>query len=144
LAPVLLPITLAAVGGAGIINFWLAVRTGLIRHETGVELGDGGNVPLIRRMRAHANFVEYAPFVLLLIALIEFSIGSPVWLWAVSSVFLIARIAHALGMDGMPGGRAAGTFVTFAVLLALSVYAVALPFTGGIGRVVTETVIRVR
>jgi len=144
LAPVLLPITLAAVGGAGIINFWLAVRTGLIRHETGVELGDGGNVPLIRRMRAHANFVEYAPFVLLLIALIEFSIGSPVWLWAVSSVFLIARIAHPLGMDGMPGGRAAGTFVTFAVLLALSVYAVALPFTGGIGRVVTETVIRVR
>jgi len=144
LAPVLLPITLAVVGGAGIINFWLAVRTGLIRHETGVELGDGGNVPLIRRMRAHANFVEYAPFVLLLIALIEFSIGSPVWLWAVSSVFLIARIAHALGMDGMPGGRAAGTFVTFAVLLALSVYAVALPFTGGVGRVVTETVIRVR
>ena len=144
MAPVLLPITLAAVGGAGIINFWLAVRTGLIRHETGVELGDGGNVPLIRRMRAHANFVEYAPFVLLLIALIEFSIGSPVWLWAVSSVFLIARIAHALGMDGMPGGRAAGTFVTFAVLLALSVYAVALPFTGGVGRVVTETVIRVR
>ena len=144
MAPVLLPITLAAVGGAGIINFWLAVRTGLIRHETGVELGDGGNVPLIRRMRAHANFVEYAPFVLLLIALIEFSIGSPVWLWAVSSVFLIARIAHALGMDGMPGGRAGGTFVTFAVLLALSVYAVALPFTGGVGRVVTETVIRVR
>jgi len=143
-APVLLPITLTAVGGAGIINFWLAVRTGLIRRQTGVELGDGGNLPLIRRMRAHANFVEYAPFVLMLIALIEVSIGSPVWLWAVSSVFLIARIAHALGMDGMPTGREAGTFVTFAVLLGLSVYAVALPFTGGVGRQVTETVIRVR
>ncbi|AOH86588.1 GST-like protein [Sphingomonas panacis] len=139
-----MPITLTAVGGAGIINFWLAVRTGLIRRQTGVELGDGGNLPLIRRMRAHANFVEYAPFVLMLIALIEVSIGSPVWLWAVSSVFLIARIAHALGMDGMPTGREAGTFVTFAVLLGLSVYAVALPFTGGVGRQVTETVIRVR
>jgi len=144
LAPVLLPITLTAVGGAGIINFWLAARTGLIRRETGVEIGDGGNVPLIRRMRAHANFVEYAPFVLLLIALIEFSIGSPVWLWAVSSTFLIARIAHALGMDGMPLGREAGTAVTFAVLLGLSVYAVALPFTGGLGRPVMETVIRVQ
>ncbi|RZF63348.1 MAPEG family protein [Sphingomonas populi] len=139
-----MPITLTAVGGAGIINFWLAVRTGLIRRQSGVGIGDGGNVPLIRRMRAHANFVEYAPFVLLLIALIEVSIGSPVWLWAVSSVFLIARIAHALGMDGMPGGREGGTFVTFAVLLGLSVYAVALPFTGGFGHAATETVIRVR
>jgi len=143
LAPVLLPITLTAVGGAGIINFWLAVRTGLIRRATGVEVGDGGNLPLIRRMRAHANFVEYTPFVLLLIALVEFNIGSPTWLWAVSAVFLLSRIAHALGMDGMPAGRAVGTAVTFAALLGLSAYAVALPFIGG-ARTGAETMIRVR
>lgn len=138
----MLPITLAVAGGAGIINFWLAMRTGQVRLATGVSVGDGGNEALIRRMRAHANFVEYAPFVLLLIALIEFSTGSSVWLWAVSAGFLIGRIGHALGMDGMPGGRAAGTFVTFAVLLGLSVYAVALPLIGA-ARPATETVLRV-
>jgi uncharacterized membrane protein YecN with MAPEG domain len=143
LAPVLLPITLAAVGGAGIINFWLAVRTGLIRRATGVEVGDGGSQPLIRRMRAHANFVEYTPFVLLLIGLIEFNIGSSAWLWGVSAAYLLGRIAHALGMDGMPAGRAIGTAVTFAALLGLSLYAVALPFIGG-AHPHAETIIRVQ
>lgn len=143
MASVLLPITLAAAGGAGIINFWLAVRTGLIRRATGVELGDGGSAPLIRRMRAHANFVEYTPSVLLLIALIEFNIGSPAWLWVVSAAFLLSRVAHALGMDGMPAGRAIGTAVTFAALVGLSAYAVALPFIGG-AHMAAETMIRIR
>lgn len=140
---VLLPITLAAAGGAGFINVWLAVRTGMIRRATGVDVGDGGSVPLIRRMRAHANFVEYTPFVLLLIGLIEFNMGSAEWLWGVSAAFLLARVAHALGMDGMPAGRAIGTVVTFAALLGLSAYAVALPFIGG-AHAGGETILRVR
>lgn len=142
LSQMLLPITLVAAGGAGIINFWLAIRTGQIRQKAGVSIGDGGNDSLIRRMRAHANFVEYAPFILLLIALIEFSVGSTVWLWGVTAAFLIGRIGHALGMDGMPGGREVGTLLTFAILLGLSIYAAVLPFTNG-AKPDVETVIRV-
>lgn len=141
--PVLLPITLAAAGGAGIINVWLAVRTGMIRRASGVEVGDGGNVSLIRRMRAHANFVEYTPFVLLLIGLIELNVGSAAWLWGVSAAYLLGRVGHALGMDGMPAGRVIGTLVTFAALLGLSAYAVALPFVGG-AQTAAETMIRMR
>ena len=70
-----LPVTLVTAGGAAIINFWLAMRVGAARRATGVSIGDGGDLRLIARMRAQANFVEYAPFILILIGLIEFTEG---------------------------------------------------------------------
>ncbi|MDO7841656.1 MAPEG family protein [Sphingomonas immobilis] len=135
----LLPITLATAGGAGLINLWLAIRTGMVRRPAGVMIGDGGNALLQARMRAHANFVEYAPFVLLLIALIEFAAGSSTWLWVVSAVFLLGRLAHPLGMEAKGGGgigRMIGFATTALILLGLSLYAVALPFTASAAPVV--------
>ena len=120
--------TLVTAGAAALINLWLAMRTGSVRSKSKVSIGDGGNDALIRRMRAHANFVEYAPFVLILIGLIEFSCGSSWWLWGVSAAFLLARVAHPLGMDGLPAGRMVGTLVTFLLLLGLGGFAIALPF----------------
>ncbi len=58
MATILLPITLVTAGAAAIINLWLALRTGAVRRASKVDVGDGGNEALIRRMRAHANFVE--------------------------------------------------------------------------------------
>ena len=65
---------------------------------------------------------------LILIALIEFTTGSSTWLWVASGAFLIARVAHPLGMDGVPGGRMVGTLITFLLLLGLGAYAISLPF----------------
>lgn len=124
-----LPITLAATGAAAIINVWIALRAGRARTQGKVSIGDGGNLALIARMRAHANFVEYTPFVLLLTALIELNIGSPLWLWAVIALFLLGRVLHPLGMDGLPRARFFGTIVTLLTLFGLGVFAVALPFT---------------
>jgi uncharacterized membrane protein YecN with MAPEG domain len=126
---IMLPVTLATAGAAAIINFWLSMRTSAVRRSEKVSIGDGGNTRLIARMRAQANFVEYAPFILILIGLIEFTTGTSTWLWVVSAAFLLARIAHPLGMDGMPAGRTVGTMVTLVLLLGLAVYAVVLPFT---------------
>ena len=50
-------------------------------------------------MRAQANFIEYTPFVLILIGLIELAEGSQLWLWIVGVVYILARIAHGFGMD---------------------------------------------
>ena len=125
---IMLPITLMTAGAAAIINLWLAMRTGAVRTKAKVSIGDGGNEGLIRRMRAHANFVEYAPFILILIGLLEFTTGTSIWLWVASALFLVARIAHPLGMDGLPVGRMLGTILTFALLLGLGGYAVVLPF----------------
>jgi uncharacterized membrane protein YecN with MAPEG domain len=81
-------------------------------------------------MRAHANFVEYAPFILILIALIEFTSGSSWWLWGASAAFVVARILHALGMDGFKIGRMVGTILTFVLLLGLGGYAIVVPLLG--------------
>jgi uncharacterized membrane protein YecN with MAPEG domain len=125
--PIILPITLTTAGATALIAFWLALRTGNVRRAAKVSIGDGGDAALICRMRAQANFTEYAPFVLLLIALIEFTAGTSTWLWIASVAFLIGRILHPLGMDGMKFGRSIGTALTFLLLVGLGLYAISLP-----------------
>lgn len=126
----LLPITLTMAGAAALINVWLAWRCGQVRHARKILTGDGGDPMLIARMRAQANFVENAPFFLILLALIEFARGPRTWLWLVGIAFLLARILHAFGMDqpkaNLPRGIGAG--VTLAVLIGLALYALALPY----------------
>jgi uncharacterized membrane protein YecN with MAPEG domain len=127
MGPTMLPITLTAAGGAALINAWLAFRVGRARHASGVMLGDGGDALLVRRMRAQANLVEYAPFILILIGLIELTEGPSLWLWIASAAFLIARLLHPFGMDGVRGCRMLGTSVTLVLLVGLGLYAVAIP-----------------
>src|SRR3546814_14179984 len=61
--------------------------------------GDGGNVALARRMRAHANYIEYTPFILILAGLVELARGSEAWLWLVALVYIAGRALHAFGLD---------------------------------------------
>ena len=74
-----LPVTLTISAGAALVNLWLMVRCGQARGKSGVFVGDGGNEFLTRRMRAQANFVENAPFVLILIAALEATGGTNNW-----------------------------------------------------------------
>lgn len=122
----MLPVTLVFAGAAALINLWLAFRIVAIRQQAKVLHGDGNNPLLLSRMRAQANFVEYAPFVLILLALVELAGGSKSWLWGIGAIFTLARLAHMLGMDAQKPGpfRAAGALVTWAVLLALAVWAI--------------------
>ena len=71
----ILPITLTLAGAAAVINIWLGWRVGQKRISQKVSIGDGGDPAVVCRMRAHANFVEYTPFVLILIGLIELADG---------------------------------------------------------------------
>ena len=127
----ILPITLTLAGAAALINIWLGWRVGQKRISQKVSIGDGGDPAVVCRMRAHANFVEYTPFVLILVGLIELADGTSLWLWAVGALFLLARIAHAFGMDVQPPARSAlrgiGIVVTMLTLLGLGLYAIALP-----------------
>ena len=129
-----LPITLSAAGAAALVNIWLAMRVGRVRTAHKVFMGDGGNDAVVSGMRAHSNFVEYTPFVLILIGLIELAWGSPLWLSIVSAVYILGRVAHGLGMGGTwPRGRLLGTMVTLLTLLGLAIVALAIPYmTGGV------------
>jgi uncharacterized protein len=120
-----LPVTLTIAAAAALINLWLMIRCGQARTSQKVSVGDGGNEFLIRRMRAHANFIESAPIVLILIAALESAGGTSGWLWAVGIAFTISRLAHALGMDGgaLEKGRMVGTLLTFLTLIVLAVMA---------------------
>lgn len=125
----ILPITLTAAGAAALINLWLAIRVGQVRTREKVMIGDGGNENVIRRMRAHANFVEFTPFILILIGAIELATGTSTWLWAVSSLFLVGRLLHAFGMDGFMPGRMIGTIITMLSLVGLGGYAIYVAHT---------------
>ncbi len=122
----ILPIALTAAAAAALINIWLGWRCGQVRLAEKILMGDGGNHRLVCRMRAHANFAEYTPFVLILIALIELAAGTTLWLWAVMVIYMVARIAHAIGMDADYPSKARqfGIMVTMLVLLGLAGYGV--------------------
>ncbi len=137
----ILPIALTAAGAAALINFWLAMRIGRLRGTHRIMMGDGGNQDMIAVMRAQSNFVEYTPFVLILIGLIEMAAGTSLWLWAVSALYLIGRVAHGLGMtETLTKGRMIGTAVTFLTLLGLAIYAITIPFSSGPKVMETEVI----
>ena len=121
---IILPISLTIAAGAALLNLWLTMRVGRMRGQEKVSIGDGGSEPLIRRMRAHSNFVENTAFVLILLALVELGVGSSVWLWAVGALYLVGRILHAIGMDGAMWGRMAGTIITMLTQLGLAGFAI--------------------
>lgn len=128
----ILPITLTIAGAAALLNIWLGRRVGQMRLAHRISIGDGGNQALTARMRAQANFIEYTPFVLILMALIELAVGSKLWLWAVGVVYILGRIAHGFGMDRPHPDplrlRMIGIATTLLILLGLALYAIILPY----------------
>ncbi|MCT2399454.1 MAPEG family protein [Novosphingobium mangrovi (ex Huang et al. 2023)] len=122
----ILQTTLSLAAAAAVINVWLAFRAGKLRYNAKILHGDGGNPMLMQRMRAQANFVENTPFVLILVAAIEMTGKGGTWLAVVGSVYMLARVSHAFGMDnaGPNPFRAVGFLVTALTLVGLSAMAV--------------------
>jgi uncharacterized membrane protein YecN with MAPEG domain len=81
----ILPMTLTMAVALTLLNIWLARRIGQMRHAHKVSIGDGGAEPLIARMRAQANFIEWAPLFLILLAGIELSRGQRRCSWSRAS-----------------------------------------------------------
>ncbi|MGI8943377.1 MAG: MAPEG family protein [Qipengyuania sp.] len=120
-----LPVTLTAAAAAALITIWLSVRCGQMRMKHKVIHGDDGGGPLTRRMRAQLNFVEHTPFVLVLIAAIEIAGWGAPWLAYVAGVYMLGRVAHAIGMDaeGPHRMRQLGVVITMLTLVGLGVVA---------------------
>ncbi|WP_129791643.1 MAPEG family protein [Sphingosinicella sp. CPCC 101087] len=126
----ILPITLTIAGAAAILHVWLSLRVSRLRRPLKIGVGDGGNEVLMRRIRAHGNFAENVPIMLVLLGFIELATGGNLWLWGAAILFILARIAHAFGMD-RPGAnalRVGGVTISWAVLLGLGAYAIVLAY----------------
>jgi uncharacterized protein len=101
----------------------LSIRVIGFRRVARVALGDGGEVSLMRHIRVHANFAEYVPLALLLLALAELQ-RSPQWtIHSLGLLLVTGRIVHAYGVGRDPEARycrVLGMAMTFAVLLSTS------------------------
>ena len=122
----LLPITLCMAAAAALINFWLAIRCGRVRIKEKINIGTGGSDLMERRMRAQLNFAENTPWVLMLILGIELAGKGAGWLAIVGALYMAARVAHGLGMDGgtFEKGRGLGVMVTMLTQIGLAIVAV--------------------
>lgn len=128
----LLPITLTAAAALALLHIWLSMRSSLVRMKAKVPLGDGGNPLMLQRMRAHANFVENAPFFLILLGLLEYNRGWSALLWGAVILFVLARIAHPFGMERKAPNplRMGGTIISLTVIGALALWAVFISYEG--------------
>ncbi len=108
---------------AGLLLLFLSFRVVRWRRKLSVGLGDGGQENLLRAQRAQANFIEYVPIALILLAAAE-SQGLAGWLLQTAgAVLLLARLLHGWGLSQSSGrsfGRFWGTLLTWVVILALS------------------------
>jgi uncharacterized membrane protein YecN with MAPEG domain len=121
----ILPTTLCFAAAAVLVNFWLGMRCGQLRHSEKISIGDGGNERLIRRMRAQANFGEQTPLTVVLVGLIELAGKGGQWLAPAAAVFILGRIAHAYGMDdSFKPGRGIGMLTAMLLQLVLIVVGV--------------------
>jgi len=120
---ILLPTTMCLAAAAALVNFWLALRCGQVRAKEKVSVGSGGNELLERRMRAQLNFAENTPWVLAMVGLIELATKGGTWLPYVAGAYILARVAHGLGMDGgsLEAGRGIGVMVTMLSQIGLAV-----------------------
>lgn len=98
----------------------LSVRVGQVRTRLKINLGDGGNPEMVKAIRAHGNYIEYAPIALVgLLALA--GVGANVAIvHGLGAFFFFARVAHMLGLGLClwPQGRFVGTLSTMLTLLA--------------------------
>ncbi|WP_198371090.1 MAPEG family protein [Roseomonas rosulenta] len=101
------------------VYLWLSLRVIGLRRRLRVAIGAGGQPALERGMRAQANFAEYVPFALVLLALAEAG-GTPWWvLHPLGAALLAGRIAHGWGITRESEDfrfRVGGMMATFGVI----------------------------
>jgi uncharacterized membrane protein YecN with MAPEG domain len=116
-----MPVFFVCAGLLGLLGVVLTLQVGRLRGQKRINLGDGGDPEMIAAIRAHGNFVEFTPLLLLLIYMASDFYGFRVTA-ILSVVLLVARVLHAGGMLGViPKGRLLGAVGTTLLLLVVSV-----------------------
>lgn len=116
-----LPIASLYAGLLALLLVLLTIRVVAARRGAQVAIGDGGDKVLQRRIRAHANFAEYVPIALILLALAE---AGGAWWWllhAIGAALLAGRIIHAANISSLAERiplRVAGMSLTLTAISA--------------------------
>lgn len=102
-----------------------AYKVNLGSGETPAAASDPAASPLLVAVRSQANFAEYVPLILILLALVEMRTGSGWKLQALAYGLVVARVAHPIGMRLKAPNpfRAAGFLLTIIILIGAAVQA---------------------
>jgi uncharacterized membrane protein YecN with MAPEG domain len=115
-------ITLLFAAIFGVIQVILTLRVGRYRMSNHINVGDGGDKELLKRIRGHGNFIETVPMALLLLLLNELNGLADTYLIILASTLLVARLLHysALALGGPQILRPVGMIGTLLTILASS------------------------
>ena len=123
-----LPSTTATYFGIlGLLYVVLGLQVSRLRRGNQVLFGDGGNIKLRSAIRAHANFAEYVPIIVLMVAMLEMSGMPATRVHLLMGALLVARLLHPLGMYVGPRTmrfqicRVGGILLTLLVLVSAAV-----------------------
>ena len=106
-----------------LIGSYLAFRAGSRRGQTGISIWYGDDAQLALEMRRHANFAEFVPLALILMAIVELNGIAPWVLHAAGGLLVVARVLHPLGLDAeeisspLRGIGAGGTLLASLILM---------------------------
>ncbi|OSQ32290.1 MAPEG family protein [Thalassospira sp. MCCC 1A03138] len=92
-----IPLTVFVTGIFALMLIALSLNVSLRRRDLKLARGDGGDEALQRRVRAHGNFIENAPFCIFVVLALEAVLATSGIIWLVAGAFIIARILHAWG-----------------------------------------------
>lgn len=93
----ILTITMFLTATFGLLLVALSIHTSLRRRKLLVAHGDAGDTELKHRIRAHGNFIENAPLLLIITGVLELA-QAPQWSVAgIALAFLVARLVHVVG-----------------------------------------------
>ncbi len=128
--PAQVPVVTALIAAMlGLFFVRLTMKVVAARRAAKVSIGDSDDPVLLRASRVHANFAEYAPLTLLLMALAE-TIGAPWFVVLVLGAMLVAgRLLHAQGLgqeSGKFNARVRGMQLTVFSLVGASAAAIVM------------------
>ncbi len=103
----------------------LSIRTVRLRRRLRIAIGDAGDPALLRAMRVHSNFAEYAPLSVILLSFVELRNAPAALVHGLCLCLLIGRSLHAFGVSRAHEDyrfRIAGMALTFMTLIVSSAY----------------------
>ena len=127
-----MPITALYAGLLSLVFLGLTLQVARARGRSKVSFGTGGDRMLERAVRAHANYSEFVPLALVLLALAE-ALGMSGWALHLLGLLLVAaRVAHGIGISREPDiaalrGLGAGLTLLVILLAGVSLLVLAAP-----------------
>ena len=96
--PSLLSVSPIYVALLGLVFIVITMRVGLYRLQNKINIGNGDDPELLRRVRGQGNFIETVPMALFILIVMEVMGASDTWLHILGAALLLGRISHYLAL----------------------------------------------